>query len=83
MKISSKNVKENSIFAREKGDGEDEKKKRKLILLDYTDQEKLAGGTTDHGKEVEKEAEKNLGGILFFYFFIFLFFSHLNQFFFS
>ena len=54
MKISSKNVKENSIFTRERGEGEDEKKKRKLILLDYTDQEKLAGGMPDNGKEEEK-----------------------------
>ena len=53
MKISTKNVKENSIFTREKG-GDDEKKKRKLILLDYTDQEKLAGGMPDNGKEENK-----------------------------
>ena len=53
MKISTKNVKENSIFSREKG-GEDEKKKRKLILLDYTEQEKLAGGMLDDGKEENK-----------------------------
>ena len=47
-------MKENSIFTRERGEGEDEKKKRKLILLDYTDQEKLAGGMPDNGKEEEK-----------------------------
>ena len=64
MKISSKNVKENLIFSRQKSSGEEEKKNRKLILLDYTEQEKLAG-SSDYGKEVEKEVEPGKKKYLF------------------
>ena len=58
MKIVSKNINKDLIFAR---DGkEDEKKKRKLIMIDYTEEEKLSIAMNNYN-EKEKDADMSQG----------------------
>ena len=50
MKIASKNVNKDLIFAKE--NKEDEKKKRKLIMIDYTEEEKLSIANNEYDKNM-------------------------------
>ena len=57
MKIASKNVNKDLIFAKE--NKEDEKKKRKLIMIDYTEEEKLSIANNEYDKN-EKEVQSSV-----------------------
>ena len=68
MKIASKNVNKDLIFAKENKD--EEKKKRKLIMIDYTEEEKLSMAMNEYNKnekEVQGSVDSTQGKKLFYF----------------
>ena len=62
MKIASKNINKDLIFSRDSK--EEEKKKRKLIMIDYTEDEKQSihmNNYNENGNENEKVVQGSVG----------------------